>query len=288
MVVLTEFPPRNNDKTKHFPPISDLDLEKLQEPNAFDLSKPSELQEKVFFDLQFGFAKRGREHVRDLKKSSFVFGRDDTGLEYIEINCNEHSKNYQKSQGPQSRPRILETRTETCPINSFKMYLSKLDPGQEALYVKPITSKKFNPATEKIWYTKKVIGFNLLGNFMKKISTRLQLSKKYTNHSIRATVVTLLTANGIEARQIMRVTGHKCESSLRSYDAADNSDQQKRKISAIMRGPGPSTSYDPIPVDQLTPTQSSSTVQTSAVNEMLRDKIVINGNVQNCTFNFHV
>ena len=68
---------------------------------------------------------------------------------------------------------------------------------------------------------------------MKKISKRLNLSRIYTNHCIRATCVTMLSAHGLEARHIMRVTGHKSESSLRSYDN-DNSEKQKRLISSIL------------------------------------------------------
>ena len=83
------------------------------------------------------------------------------------------------------------------------------------------------------WYTSKPIGINELGGFMKNISKRLSLSKIYTNHCIRATTVTVLSAEGLEARHIMRVTGHRCESSLRSYDH-DNTIIQKRKISEIL------------------------------------------------------
>ena len=53
---------------------------------------------------------------------------------------------------------------------------------------------------------------------MKTISKNANLSQEYTNHSIlRATAVTLLDHSNFEARHIMRVSGHKSESSIRSY-----------------------------------------------------------------------
>ena len=111
----------------------------------------------------------------------------------------------------------------------------KLDPSQDALYCQALKGKNFSAENAQVWFSKKVIGVNYLGNFMKEISKRLHLSREYTNHSIRATGVTLLTASGIESRRIMFLTGHKCESSLKSYDS-DNNVAQKRQISNILSG----------------------------------------------------
>ena len=63
---------------------------------------------------------------------------------------------------------------------------------------------------------------------MKRMSKAAQLSREYTNHSIRATAVTILDKAGFEARHIMSVSGHRNESSIRSYSKTD--DTTKRKI----------------------------------------------------------
>lgn len=52
---------------------------------------------------------------------------------------------------------------------------------------------------------------------MSNISERAGLSMKYTNHSCRATTVNVLDRAQIPSRHIMSVTGHKCESSLKTY-----------------------------------------------------------------------
>ncbi len=52
---------------------------------------------------------------------------------------------------------------------------------------------------------------------MKVLSKEAKLSVEYTNHSIRATTITILDRNGYEARHIMSVSGHRSESSLKSY-----------------------------------------------------------------------
>ena len=56
---------------------------------------------------------------------------------------------------------------------------------------------------------------------MKNISQEAKLSKCYTNHSIRATAVSILDKSGFEARHIMAVSGHKNETSIRSYSKTD-------------------------------------------------------------------
>lgn len=55
------------------------------------------------------------------------------------------------------------------------------------------------------------------GDMMKKLSSAAQLSKIYTNHSIRSTSITILNEAGFQGRHIVKISGHKNESSLKSY-----------------------------------------------------------------------
>ncbi|MCP3929111.1 MAG: DUF3504 domain-containing protein, partial [Bacteroidetes bacterium] len=226
------------DKSQHYPAISEMDLAKIKLPTSFDLNDPAQLQEKVFFDIQYNFGRRGRENLRDLKRDAFLLGVDDSGREYIELSYNEKTKNHQHaSDRNATKPRMYEHQLQSCPVTSLKRYLSKLEPQCDVLFTFPKVGKGFKPEESNTWYSKRPIGKNTLGKFMHRISQRLQLSQMYTNHSIRATTITQLSNAGFEARSIMRVTGHRCESSLRSY-SHDNSDQQKRQISdTLMRPP---------------------------------------------------
>jgi hypothetical protein len=52
---------------------------------------------------------------------------------------------------------------------------------------------------------------------MGQISREFSLSKTYTNHSLRATTVHVLDAAQFPGRHIMTVTGHKSETSLKTY-----------------------------------------------------------------------
>lgn len=57
----------------------------------------------------------------------------------------------------------------------------------------------------------------MLAIMMPDISEQAKLSFRCTNHSVRATAITALDDTGIEARHIMRASGHKSEVSIRSY-----------------------------------------------------------------------
>ena len=78
--------------------------------------------------------------------------------------------------------------------------------------------------------TTKQIGKNSIGDFMKKISKRLQLSRLYTNHEIRHTTVTVLSNAGFPTRDIMNLTKHRNEKSIKSY-VRDSTTCQKRAVS---------------------------------------------------------
>lgn len=134
------------------------------------------------------------------------------------------------------------------------------------------------PEKEDCWYTKRPIGIHFIGNFMKLISQRLDLSVVYTNHSIRATCVTVLSENGLEARHIMRVTGHRCESSLKSYEK-DNSVAQKRKISEILAGQSSSrsrSSTTTASASSSTTTRSTASASFTAARSTLYPTILAN------------
>lgn len=58
---------------------------------------------------------------------------------------------------------------------------------------------------------------------MKQISKQAKLSREYTNHFIRPTAVTILD----KSRHIMSVSGHRSESSVRSYRKTDEATKKR-------------------------------------------------------------
>jgi len=81
---------------------------------------------------------------------------------------------------------------------------------------------------QDIWFDIAAVGKNTLGDKIKILSLKNNLSAVYTNHSLRATTITMLDNEWFAARHILAISGHKSETSIRSYSRTD--DSKRRKI----------------------------------------------------------
>ena len=236
IAVLKKLKREGMDRTKRYPPIAEADLNKLRQSDAFSVDHPKTLQRKVWFDIALAFARRGRENLQSMKKDAFVFKKDDIGAEYVEMAYNEATKNHPGNKSDtnhESKTRMYATDgSETCPVQSLKLYLSKLHPKSDLLFQQ---ARNRVLSTDDVWYTTRPVGPRTLGDMMKVISKEANLSQIYTNHSVRATTVTLLSHAGVDIREIMRISQHRNEASVKSYNR-DSSDAQKRRDSAIIQG----------------------------------------------------
>ena len=116
-------------------------------------------------------------------------------------------------------------------MKTFCLYLKKLNNKQDALWQRP-KDKNFNK-NDPEWYENSPVGRDPLNDAMKNLSKKAKLSRLYTNHCIRASVVTSLDEKGFEARHIMATTGHKSEASIKSY-AARCPDNKRRQVSEAL------------------------------------------------------
>ena len=111
----------------------------------------------------------------------------------------------------------------------FRLYRSKLHEDLPYLWQRP--KQGYIHYNDKVWYDRQHIGKDQLERFMKHLSKEICLSSlEYTNHSIRATCITLLDNAQFEARHIIAVTGHKAESSIKKY-SRNCSSAKKREMS---------------------------------------------------------
>lgn len=205
---------QGQDKSKHHEPIAEADLVKLRKSTAIGYGSPIALQRKVYFDISYHFGRRGREGLRQLSKESYEVKADPNGLRYVVPAFREKEKNH-ANDNFQKLARMYETPNdkEKCPVETYLYYVSKLNPSNNALFQRP---KPAIPA-EGPWYNNAPLGVKTLGNMMSQLSKEAGLSNRYTNHCIRATTCVQLDRAGYETQQIMAITGHKNEASVRSY-----------------------------------------------------------------------
>ena len=121
-----------------------------------------------FITLYFG--RRGRENQRQLTKSSLKLSKTpNSGLEYYELNreapggvfsTKNHQGGLDGSDDPSDGKMFKSKGLAHCPVAVVEAYLSHLNPKCEALFQEPLSSAKFNPSSDVIWYSTVPLGHN--------------------------------------------------------------------------------------------------------------------------------
>lgn len=172
--------------------INDEDLYTMR--RYFDRTTPEKLQQEIFYNIVSHFGLRGREWLRnDIKKSNIMINIDSAENEYVDIIFPNKQKNVTPESCENNKQSLMYAtpdNPEQCPVVAMKAYLTKLPNDTDIFFLKP----KLHPKRdETCWfYSKCPIGKNKLADMMSIISERANLSQRYTNHCIRATVVTTL------------------------------------------------------------------------------------------------
>ena len=220
--------------TTHKPVIEQEDLDKLKNCETLSLTCPLSLLRNVWFHVSLYWCRRGFEGQRGLTKKSFLFGEDAKGKQFVSMAHDEATKNHQGGvadvESFEKSARMYKTNSKFDGYTALEIFLSKLHPNCEALFQFPKRNWK---AGDHVWYENRPIGVNKLASMMKEISTNAGLSRIYTNHSVRATAITLWSNTGLTNREIMSISGHRNESSLQSYHNLP-SVQQLRKCSNVL------------------------------------------------------
>ena len=92
--VLVNLKSEGKGTVKHKDIIEDEDLEKLYQSGVLSTSSPAALQNKVWFDYMMYFCNRGRENLRDVKKTDFEVKRDSKGKKFVQLAIQKGTKNH--------------------------------------------------------------------------------------------------------------------------------------------------------------------------------------------------
>ena len=214
------------DNTQHKPIIEDEDLMKLKSSEALSLKSPLSLLRNVWLHVVLFFCRRGREGQRQLSKSSFKSEIDAAGRNYFTMAHDEASKNHpggiKDVSSTEKFARMYESNHQNDGYKALSLYLSKLNPQCAAFFQYP---KKNWAPDDAVWFENKPLGVNKLDGMMKEISQAARLSRLYTNHSVRATAITLWSNAGVPNRHIMAISGHRNEQILVHYNTRPSSAQ---------------------------------------------------------------
>lgn len=117
-----------------------------------------------------------------------------------------------------------------CPVKTYDLYVSRLDPHCNRLWQVPKEGVTWN---QEIWYINQPVGKTRCQDLMPTLYVNAGLSKRYTNHCVRSTVCGILDRGKFGARKIMRWSGHKSENSIKSY-AHTTSNEEKKEMADFL------------------------------------------------------
>lgn len=218
--------------TQHKAVVSPDDLHKISQYLS-SISCPVILRYRVWFNLSLHFVSRGLEFHQQLTPKSFLFLKDDKGVEYVSLSHETKQKNWQGGLENQEAPhdkRMYATGDSNCPVQTLKTFLQHIDPQATFLFNHCSKAALSSPQTTDIWYLAKHCKPYQFSKFMPDISRNAGCSRKYTAHCLRSTAIQALNDEGFEIRHIMYMSGHRNEASVRSYNR-DCSTAQKQHLS---------------------------------------------------------
>ena len=140
--------------------------------------------------------------------------RDATGEKFVFQAIDESTKNHQDDDESYGG-NMYEIGGKMCPVFTFELYTSLLNPENDCFFQRAKPGY-FDKNEDACMFDNARKGSTALGDMMAVISKDAKLSKRYTNHCIRATCVSLLDEN-YDPTQIMGVSMHKSLSSVLSY-----------------------------------------------------------------------
>ncbi|KAJ4939229.1 hypothetical protein JOQ06_028685, partial [Pogonophryne albipinna] len=146
------------DTSVHHSSITEDDFKAIKQ--VLDPKTPEGLVNKVWFDVQLHFGRRGNEGNRQLKPSSFTTKTDENGLKYATLTFNEHTKNHNDPQArnkESTRGFMCELPGDPlCPVSSLEKYISLLPPDAPAFYLHP--RRQVNCNVDNVWFTREPMG----------------------------------------------------------------------------------------------------------------------------------
>ncbi|KAK3102954.1 hypothetical protein FSP39_015252 [Pinctada imbricata] len=172
--------PTSHTKMKNFDYPTCIKFDHLRQLYASDCLSGYDqfsLQNKVWMDVNLYFGGFTREHLRDMKKTSFLLENDP-----------EEGRRYYRIVDPRlnasSSTRMYEQPGQTsCPVSTMERYLSFLNPDSDVFFQQPYSMDEIK--SKRSWYSLTPIGKNIHSHRLSTICKQIGIYGQLRNTSMR-------------------------------------------------------------------------------------------------------
>lgn len=222
--------------------LTDQDIDTFYTQSLLGSSNPDALLRTLHRNNMTFFGMRATTEHRNLRWGDIALNRDSgSGLRFLEYRTERVTKTRQ-GDNPRNRrqvnPKAFEIPEcdERCPVKAYLEYSEKR-PSQYSRDDDPFyVASNTNWQRSGVWFKQQPVGVNKISNFvplMAKISG-VGSGRRLSNTSYRKQLAMKLNEYNIPKEVGRHVTGHKNASSLDSYSALTNAQQQH--LSTIVSG----------------------------------------------------
>ena len=216
---------------KNVPQVIDKDMEeKLWETKQRGDETAQSLQNTVWYFNAKLLGFRGVHESRHLQWGVLQLKHRD-GEEYIEFKGRETKTRHGNSTHLRSfAPKIFPNHSNPsrCTIVWKKKFRdhrpSSMLSDDPPFYLGVVY--RLSPTHPDVWYRAQPLGHDKLSSIVKNMSQNAKIDGKFTNHSVRQTMISNLLHSGVHPNLVAQFSGHKSVQSLQNYHTA-SLDQQK-------------------------------------------------------------
>lgn len=211
-------------------PFTPGELDSLREKNLLGYNSPESLANQLFLNNCLHFGMRSRNEHHELLWGDITVQTTHDGKEYIEYTERTTKTRTGEHRGQNSARKFLpkafqnEDR-EICPVTAYKIYRDYRPASANNPECKFYLALIPNPRTD-IWFKNAPMGINKLGDLMKNMALKGELTSRKVNHSGRKTCVTTLLHADVHPTLIQQLTGHKNLESINHYATASLQQQE--------------------------------------------------------------
>jgi integrase len=195
---------------------------------CLDLNIPADLQLATLFNIAKNFGVRGGDELRDLKCYQFLEGsllHEGLTRQFVEYDRLKTKNNLGDAasvtlRANSTKPRIFVTAgTADC---SNLVYLLRAmtaarpsDFKDDSLFLRP----KAKLSASGTGFDRKAVGEQWLKTFVRDLAIRAGLDnpQRFTNHSLKKTLITRMFDAGIDEKSVMLQSGNRSSKSLQQY-----------------------------------------------------------------------